>query len=389
MELKRIQLYPSNFNPHTGFNSLLKHPPRGYSFLPVKQNFKTSLIYKLYSLPFLKRIYRSVLSRKTAFFHDFSARSKVDESAELVLSLGYIYSGDKPWILYILDSPLCITGHNYQLFMKNKNKIESALLSSNCRKIICENPSSLEIIKKYFSPKIIRKTAVVRQGIEETNFTRKKKKSKEVTLLFLGSINNPADFYVKGGLYVIETFKKIKDKNVRLIIRCKLPEEIREKVKNIPGITIIEQEISRGDLENLYKRADIFFQPAHIYVLMAIMEAMSYSLPIVNLDTYAVKDYVKNGYNGFSIPKSESIKEYYSPAYPGNIKSDSFLEAMKKADTEVINALKDKIQKLIENPALRLKIGSNSCKLIKNKFSIKRRNLALKKIFDKSLSNEE
>lgn len=116
-----------------------------------------------------------------------------------------------------------------------------------------------------------------------------------------------------------------------------------------------------------------------------MLEAMSYGLPIVALDSYAFSDYVIDDYNGFLIKKSQNIRGYTEPSYPCNVRSKKFLAEIKNIDKKVIDELCNKVTLLIDNKSLREKYGKNSRKLISTRFSIKLRNTKLKNIFDKAL----
>ena len=387
-EIKKVQIYPSASKIHTAYRSLLSDPPEGYVFIQCPESGKQTAVNYLKKYKLIKNLYHLFLKIfKTTKVIELSSSMKEDDSTDLIFSMGHLYKGNKPYVVDIIDNIYGLAGYNYKLFISNLSKIEHSLLKNNCKKIICTNESSLKSIKKYFSKEVLKKTVLVRPAIKPINFENKRN-DKKIRIIFMGSINNPNDFGFKGGLNTIKVFEKISNKynNVELIIRSKVDEEIRDIIKSNAKINLIEGEISFEEVINLYASSDILLCPAHTYVgLMAILESMSFKLPIVALDTYAARDYIRNGYNGFLIQKSNKIKGYYDESYPTNVRTKEFLSEIKNIDNKVIDKLVEKVDILIKNKRLRIKMGENGRKMIDSKFSIEARNKKLKKIFDEAI----
>ena len=313
--------------------------------------------------------------------------TKVPSNIALVFAMSKIYQGNLPYVIEILDNPFSIAGYKYEFFKRHKDEIKRQLSSPFCKKIICTHNPCLNYMKNNFHKEISEKCILVRTGVKEQPLYLRPKKDKSVVkLLFVGSITNSQDFYSKGGLETVELFENIcQRRNVNLTIRCKIPHEIADRIIKNKKITLIEKEISRDELQKLYLDSDIFLLPGHHFHLMAMLEAMSYGLPIIALDTYAFSDYVINNYNGFLIKKSQRIKGYTDKSYPCNIRSKEFLAEIKNVDRRVIDNLCNKVILLIDNKSLRERYGKNSRKLISTRFSIKLRNTKLKYIFDEAL----
>ncbi|MEK6881529.1 MAG: glycosyltransferase [Nanoarchaeota archaeon] len=382
---KKVLIYPPSSKIHTAYNSLLSNPPEGYTFFQTAESTKEKIFNYLKKFSILRKIYSLFLKIfKTTKILELSGSSEQTAEADLIFSRGYIYKGKKPYVIDIIDNAYCLAGYNYPLFIHNLKKIEKSLLDYSCKKIICANESSLQTMKKYFSKKVLEKTVLVRPSIKPLNFENERS-DKKVRFLFMGSINNPNDFDFKGGLNTIEVFNKLSKKynNIELVLRSKVPEEIKKRIKSNKKIILIENEISFKEVIGLYASSHILLCPSHTYLgLMALLESMSFKLPILAIDTYAVRDYVINNFNGFIIKKSNNVKGYYDQSYPTNVRSKEFLNEIKNIDISVINDLVEKAEILITNTKLRKRMGENSRKLINSKFSIRIRNKELKKIFD-------
>ncbi|MEK6855967.1 MAG: glycosyltransferase family 4 protein [Nanoarchaeota archaeon] len=383
---RKIFIYQSSPLMHSHARLMIKNPPKGYKFIVSQNVKKNKLLSFLSKYPALKLIYRSFLK---PIINPLALIEKT-YSSNIPLNMDFVFSEsqaldiNQPWILHVLDSIYALGGNDYQVFLKNKDKIERRLLSEYCRRIIVVNESTLRDMKKYFSKEVMKKVVLIRAAVNSQSINREYNK-KNLSILFMGSIANPDDFYMKGGLETLEVFKKlsVEFSNLRLIMRCKLPNEIRKKYSNLKNTTFLENQLEYSDIYKLYKNADILLNPAHAYPLMTLLESMSFGLPIVMLDTYAVRDYLTNN-NALIVKPSKDIQGYHNDSYPTNVRSKEFLSSIKKNDREVIDRLSLAVRKLILSPSLREKFGKESVKLIRKKFSLEKRNLSLKKVFDNS-----
>lgn len=98
----------------------------------------------------------------------------------------------------------------------------------------------------------------------------------------------------------------------------------------------------REDIANITAICDIYVLPSYREGLpVTLLEASSMAKPIVTTDTVGCKDVVDNNFNGFLVPIKNS------------------------------NYLTKKISELVENKELRIKMGQNALKKVKNLFDIK------------------
>jgi glycosyltransferase involved in cell wall biosynthesis len=382
--VKVVQIYPSIDGHHTAMKLLLENPPEGYKFVGNKRGFKQKIIFKISNYYFLRYIYRKYLKRNKPIIFNFLPKPKLLDNVDLILSNLLINDINNDWILYILDHPCAICGYNAELFSKNKYKIEKILEEENCKAIICANNSSIDFFKLNFNKNVIKKLNLIYPSIK----LEKTDKKRNFNLLFMGSINNPNDFYVKGGIEAIETFKILskKHKNLRLIIRCKIPHKIKKDLQYTKNIDVLDKEISFNELINLYKESLILISPAAHYMLMSTLESMACGLPVVALDNFASKDHIINNITGFLINPDKN-EFYKSKDYPLNFRSRDFLEKLGKINKRVIRDLVDKINLLIEDKKLWREMSKNSMIEINKKFNLEKNRLRLKNIFDESIDN--
>jgi len=378
---KKIGFYYLTPRLHSYYKLMIKTPPRGYEFILPKNEKKTRTINFLLNSKILRKIYRNIIKKLISpdKLFDKAYSAKIDNNINLIASGGRAIDIKRPWVCFILDNPYSLGGFDYKNFIKKKKETQRRLLSPYCKKIIIGNDTAMKIMKKFFSKEVIKKCVLIRHGIEKQSF--KKPNKRKVQILFMGSVANPDDFEMKGGLYVLEVFKKLnKDYDVDFIIRSKIPDWIKKKY-NIKNLKIIDKEISYENIKKLYINSDIFLIPGRVYTLMTFLEAMSFELPLVCLDTYAVKDYVINNENGLIVKRNENVP-YEDISYPCNVRSKEFIIADRKLNKRVIKDLCSATIKLIEDKKLREKLGVESRKMIETKFSIELRNKKLKKVFD-------
>lgn len=385
------KIYYESLGIHTYMQTIINRPPQGYEFVVNSGDGRKKFLNRLKKSKTVSYIYKNII-KNTFNVLPLVKRMYQGKSApdtDLILTTSSVITEKKPWILLILDSPYSLAGNDYKLFMKNKASLEKALASEYCKRIIVHTEACANLMKQHFSPEVCAKIALIRPAIPLTINSKAKKKTKEVTFLFMGSINNPSEFYLKGGLETLETFKKLSEshKNVRLIVKCKVPNEVKEKYM-LPNIEFIEGMISTEEVNNLYKRSDVLFLPGYNYFIMAYFEAFSFGVPIMSLDTYGVSEFIEQGKNGFYV-KPSSMIPMSDPSYPANNRSEEFIEAIKNIDPRVIQELANVASTLIKSTKLRSKMSKETLAIFKKKYSFERQNKELKEVFDEALSTKQ
>jgi glycosyltransferase involved in cell wall biosynthesis len=165
-------------------------------------------------------------------------------------------------------------------------------------------------------------------------------------------------------------------------MRTPIPRRYKRRLSGINNVKLIEHPIPWNALEKEWLSSDIFVHPHHGNLSYALIDAMSYGLPIVTTDTWATRDLVENWRTGFLVhdPKAARFSEgpifhYDNPHYRREI--------IKGSDPEVVEGLVEKISILIDQPKLRRKMGENAWREVaEGKFSIRERNERLKRILD-------
>ncbi|MEW5748765.1 MAG: glycosyltransferase family 4 protein [Candidatus Thermoplasmatota archaeon] len=211
-----------------------------------------------------------------------------------------------------------------------------------------------------------------------------------VRILFMGSSNFRGEFWSKGGLEVLESYRRLRERlgdSVELAFRCWMPEELRAEYGSLPGLVQTTDVVPREELDRLFWSSDVFLFPSHNTPGMAFLEAMRFGLPIVGKRIWANGEIVEDGVTGFLVEPSEGIP-YYLPGFVPNWSMDSgpFLPHMRRRDDRVIMDLTDRLERLATEPSLRRSMGQRAREAVEDgPFSISKRNARLRKVYEESL----
>jgi len=275
---------------------------------------------------------------------------------------------DKPWVADVeIVYSLFVSGGEGS---KNNKRVLNLLKRNNCKKILPWTESTKNEILSIF-PEIKNKVEVVYPAIPIQKF--KKKKNKKLKIIYTARY-----FWIKGGLVALEILSQLKEKyDLDIVfVSSKVPKEIKKKYPEIE----IQDLIPHKKMIQHFKEADIFFYPSFLDTFgFSFLEAMSFGVPVVTVNTggtKACKEIIENKKTGLVID---------FPHYVGN-EIYSKCHRIEEEEKELIKRLVKKMSELIENKELREKMSKNCLKEIKSgKFSIKKRNKKLKRIYEEAL----
>lgn len=139
-------------------------------------------------------------------------------------------------------------------------------------------------------------------------------------------------------------------------------EEVRRYAEaNLPGASVeVKGWVKHSEVERLYEAADILTLPSYAEGLpMSVLEAIGKGLPVVATNVGGIPEAVIDGENGFIIR-------------PGDI-----------------SALVEKLAILLKDKELREKMGRNSLKIARERFSVESIGNKLERIYNEVLDNEK
>lgn len=374
---------------HTLYDELIDYPPQGIEYQISSGKMHSTRLWGLgksiyttlpeKAKPILKDVYVSALN----FY--INAMSKNDENVELVHVCNTFIAARKnrPWVLDIENIGPSTTGGDLSAFRLLKRKIEKVLSSKYCKKIMPWTNTGKKTIETFLDVKNFKDKIEVVYPAMHIPPQQPKYEDGKITMLFVGSITNPRDFFFKGGEYALKCFEILSKKyDVQLIVRSAVPKEIKEKYQKFKDLVFVENVLPKNELYKLYAKSDVSLFPGHTYSLMATLESMAFGLPLVTIDGVANAEFVEHGKTGFLAKPSKHILT--DPIV--------FCWVAKKmhghrilVDPIVVNELTQHLAALVENDSLRKEMGKQAKKRIENgDFSIKVRNQKLKRIYEKA-----
>lgn len=362
MARKKILMVGGDLSSNGGIASVIKS--YHYEWKNKQNNFDIILLKTSYYkdketayefIIFLKSFIKAFVVLATeniriVHIHSSSGVSFVRKSIFVILSKAFL----KKVVFHIHAS----TFYNFYL-SKNiflRFYINHILKITNLTITLCRD---WEYKLKCHYPKIDVRTLHNPINIKTKGYTKRKKSNDELRVLFLGFL-----IPSKGILDILRIAKKCYDndiKNIKFVIAGKgeLEEKIKTFIENNSLIDIVRFVgwVSGNQKCELLKTSDIFFLPSYNEGMpISILEAMSYSLPIVSTRISGIPDLVIDEFNGYLFE-------------PGQI--DQFYEVIMKMKNN---------KKLIE------KLGHNSFKHV-HYFSSDSVFVDLKKIYSEITSN--
>lgn len=375
---------------HSLYKELTCCPPEGYSFL-VEKNGAVPIEGKVQALnkilvknQFVKFQYD--IMRPILYYAYRITQKTTIRKYDLLYASQHIDYGKMPWIVDLEHAGALAAYGNINVL---GNIVEKYLSSDCCKKIIpWSNMAKESLLYSYDCRKFVDKIEVVNLAVRPKNFV-KLFNDDVINLLFVGTANpiNIADsFAMKGGLEVLEAFDILSKKysNIKLTVRSYVPSNIKTKYGNLPNVEIIDTPLPHSSLDMIFKQSAIFLFPAHSTPGMAILDAMSYELPVIATDVWATNEQIEDGKNGLLI-KGRPDLSYFDEKFIPRWGTPSFMNKLGETEPRMLADLVEKTSMLIEDEKLRRRLGRTGRQLVETgKFSTKLRNQKLRKIFDEA-----
>ena len=352
--------YPWKISDSQYYKSMLDSPPKDIIYIN-NNNRRTGMVvnkHKIFIAKFLKEKIRWILRRLNITIINIR-KTSLDKGYDIIHCAHCLSSNNSPWVADFESVwQMRISGYETKIGQK---KVLNILKKNNCKRIIAwTEASKKEILKKY--PEIQDKVRIVSYALPFPKI--KKKKSKNVRLLFVGRY-----FRRKGGLHTLEAFDRLtkKYKNVEAIMISTIPEEIKKKYSKNKKIKFYGLMPYDQILKEIYSSSDIFLYPGYSDTFgFSFGDALSFGLPTITVDGFARKEIIEDGKTGFIIPR-EGIYKY---------------DRIGEKEERIIQKMVEKTSKLIENKKLLNKMSKNCIYAVKEgKFSIKERNKKLKQVY--------
>jgi glycosyltransferase involved in cell wall biosynthesis len=223
-------------------------------------------------------------------------KQKVDVTTSFNADLLYMWgafpkNSDKPFILE-LDNPYTPAYYHLDNFKKNKDKIKAQLQKAykiTYMSETCKN-HAIELYGKDIEEKSFVNYPYMAENYKKNN----RNNDGIINFIFVG-LNSRG----KGGDELLEAFTHIKEQNIRLTFISNLSDEIQSKYKKDSRITLLSPQPREKLFNEIYPQMDVMIFPSFYESFgVVLLEALSFGMGIITLNTYATPEIVQNNYNG-------------------------------------------------------------------------------------------
>ncbi|GEM_PF-745687 len=374
--LKVYLQYPWGISDSQYYKSMINFPPAGVEYFPKEQRVGMLVNKRKIALNnFFKTEIRRLIEKFNIPILN-TKRVNLQEDYDIIHFAHCLPKSNlnKPWVVDFEDIwQLFISGRDTKTGIEKLGKI---LSDKNCKKILAWTDSGkIKILKKY--PELKEKVEVVGYGQKEQRV--RKIKHKGIQLLFVARF-----FYEKGGLDALAAMDRITKRydNVNAVIVSQTPKKVLDKYSNNNKMKFFDLMPHDKLIKEIFPACDILIHPGYSDTFGFIFsEAASFGIPVVSVDTKfpekldlvrTRKEIIEDGKTGFVISMKDGL-------------SAEEIEFSEKE--EIINEIVEKTEYLIKNPRLREGMSKNCIREIKSgKFSIKKRNEKLRRIYESSLN---
>jgi len=356
--------YPWRYSDSPYYKYLTTNPHDGIEYLNINQAKGVITSQKKFSvMAKIKDILRAML--------------KVVKLPNIALTIGKEYDlihcchclslNKNPWVVDVEHYWNFASSGEISYSDKGKKRIKKFLKNSDCKKILawsedCKNT----IIEAMNDKEIDDKIEVLYPALKVQN--NLKVFNNDINILFVGRY-----FYGKGGHHALKVFNRLTQlfPTITCTVVSDVPEQIKEKYldnKQLKIYDIMPQE----KLFKLFEKASIFFYPGYSDTFgFALLEAMSFGLPIVTAEGFAKAEIVEAGRTGVIVPTGEIDWINGRPVF--------------KDELTLLKSFVNELSSLIRLKHIRNQMGEQAYNEIDyGKFSIAKRNQKLIRIYEEA-----
>ncbi len=372
------------------YDELIKNPPQGYRFIHNIGGLESAGIMlnkTKWAFPALEAVNRVIPVHLLRSYADRFVRS---DGVDLIYAVMRLCWREDPWVVDFLgEQPHVIVGGEH-MFTICKPLVRKALGSPACKKIIYDVEAGKQALLSLLAmPHLEPKIAVIYPATPAKRFVRRETKG-ATRLLFIGSANidTANQFETKGGRILLEAFLWLRRRypDLELVMRSRVPEDVRERFRSVEGLTIVEEILPLDQLERLFLDADIFVAPVHTVPSKTIVQAMSYELPIVITDVWSARELIDDGRTGIMI--HHPAAHTFTDGFVVHFDSREYRQVLSTVNPELVRGVVESVTRLIENPELRRRLGHEARQEVEGgRFSTKRRNETLKRVLDEATAS--
>lgn len=223
-------------------------------------------------------------------------KQKIDNvralESDLIYMWGAIPKNTKQEFIVELDNPYSLAYYHIENFHKQKEKIKENLRKSQKITYLSETcmNHSLELLGEEFKKKSFVNYPYMAENYKKNN----RDKNSIINFIFVG-LNSRG----KGGNELLEAFTHTKEENIRLTFISNLNDHEKMKYKKDTRISILPPQPREKLLNEIYPKMDIMIFPSFYESFgVVLLEALSFGMGIITMNTYATPEIVQDNFNG-------------------------------------------------------------------------------------------
>ena len=318
---------------------------------------------------------------------------------ELVFLTSMPYTfGQNDWVIEIEDPttlfyPLVQNGHTCGLSLADSPYfpiVKTLLEADHCKAILTHMRSTAELVPALFKSEAIRKKVVYAPlGVrlpERWQRHDPQPAEEPIHLLFINSwCQVPENFYVRGGLDVLEAFAILRKRypQLRLTMRTALPALDDHYLRILEGgwVRIVNRFLTDEEMAELHAESHIFLLPAARVHIVSLLQAMSYGLAVVGSDGWGMEEYLEHEQNGLVV-RGRYGKASWADPEAGMLREN--YEFMYTPDPEVVAGIVESVSRLVEDQELRRRLGHTARANVRDEYNLDSWNRGLKAALDRA-----
>ncbi len=314
-------------------------------------------------------------------------------------SMPYTF-GQQPWVIEIEDPttlffPMIQNGHTYHLDIAASPYlpiVRALLEDDSCKAILTHMQSTARMVGALFDSQTIRRKIIhapLGASLPARWQTHERQADDEpIHLLFINSWHQmPGNFYVRGGLDVLEAFATLRERypQLRLTLRTALPplDDHYHRILESGWVRIINRVLPAEEMAELHASSHIFLLPAARVHIVSLLQAMAHGLAVVTSDGWGMEEYVTHERNALVV-KGRYGKVSWADEQAGLLRED--YGPMYTADPEVVEGIVEAVSRLVEDRLLRRRLGRTARQDVGAHFNLNRWNQGVKQALDLALA---
>ena len=357
-----------------------------FSVHTSEKHANTKTFYKTRTASYEKEIART----KITLFHRLrriiplpNIRPRIEKEGDLLFTYGCLLLCNKPYCVYV-ENGSALFNYDPKILHNPLAKIPLIFfaLQPQLKYLIFMSKTAQTsfyatagIKDGWLKRKLEHKSTQIYPLVTDPGTLAPRKNPDQLKLLFTGV------YYMKGGVETLKAFKQLKTKHPRVFLTVITPLHLlshvdKELLENTPGVTLLDAVLGKDEMTELYLTHHVFLFPTFRDTFgLVLIEALSYGLPIIAIDQYAVREMVQDNYNGFLLP-DHPLTDYnrdtlamHGNLYDAKIFYQTLFNAQKNGSLNLVETfIETSVEQYLLHPTLQQEHSKNALRLYADVF---------------------